>query len=104
MVESSERFDLVISNPPWEDAKPARIADYAFYDPSFELLRTIVGGLREHLNPGGKALLAYGSVDGIRQLRRLAAEDDLRVRILDDRDPEMLPAVFVPGMLLEVSP
>ena len=103
VIDTSERFDLIISNPPWEDATPQRIADYAFYDPGFALLQSLVGGLPEHLNADGRALLAYGCVEGIRHLRRLCAEDGLPVKILDERDPEVLPPVFVPGMLLEVS-
>jgi methylase of polypeptide subunit release factors len=103
VVETSERFDLVISNPPWEDATPRRNLDYAFYDPDFALIRSLLGELRQHLNADGSALLAYGAVDGIRQVRRLGAENGFRVRILDDRSPEVLPDVFVPGMLLEVS-
>jgi SAM-dependent methyltransferase len=103
VIGASERFDLIISNPSWEDAKPDHIAHYAYYDPGFALLHSLVGGLREHLNADGRALLAYGSVDGIDRLKRLCSEDGLRVRILDDRDLDLLPAVFVPGMLLEVS-
>jgi hypothetical protein len=60
--------------------------------------------LRQHLNDNGNALLAYGSVESIRQVKRLSAENVLLFRILDDRDPEVLPPVFVPGMLLEISP
>jgi methylase of polypeptide subunit release factors len=103
VIGASERFDLIISNPPWEDVKPEQVEHYAYYDSDFGLLRSLVAGLREHLNPDGRALLAYGSADGIAHVQRLCSEHSLRLRILDDRDPDVLPAVFVPGVLLEVS-
>jgi len=103
IVRSAEKFDLIISNPPWEDALPESNIDYAYYDSGFDLIRTLMNGLRQHLNENGKALLAYGSVEGIRQVERLSAENGFRLRILDDRNPESLPPVFVPGILLEVS-
>ena len=70
---------------------------------ALQLLKSLLDGLRDHLNPGGRALLAYGAVDGIQHLLRYSEDNGLRVRILDDRKLEDLPAVFVPGMLLEVS-
>ncbi len=104
VIKDSERFDLIISNPPWEDQTPASIDQYALYDPHFELLRTLLDGLRDRLRPGGRALLAYGCREAIDTLYRLAEEHDLRVRILDERNLEDLPEVFLPGMLLEVTP
>jgi len=103
VIRPSEKFDLIISNPPWEDATPERNIDYAYYDPGFDLIRTLLNELRQHLNANGRAMLAYGSVEGIRQVKRLSDENGFTFRILDDRNPETLPPVFVPGMLLEVS-
>ena len=104
VIGASEKFDLIISNPPWEDALPTSIDTYAYYDEGFQLLRSLLCGLKEHLRPGGKALLAYGSVDAIKNARRLADQYGVEVRLLDDRAPDRLPDVFLPGMLLEVTP
>ena len=103
VIGESERFDLIISNPPWENAKPRLIFEYAFFDPDFVLLRSLLEGLTGHLNPNGKALLAYGAVDGIQHLLHYSQDNGLNTRILDDRNLEDLPSVFVPGMLVEVS-
>jgi len=103
VIGAAERFDLILSNPPWENAEPRRIFEYAYFDPDFALLRSLLDGLRSHLNPGGRSLLAYGAVDGIQHLIHYSSENGLRVRVLDDRRLEDLPPVFVPGMLLEVS-
>jgi 16S rRNA G966 N2-methylase RsmD len=104
VVGASEKFDVVISNPPWEDALPTGIEEYAFYDKGFQLMRSLLCGLKDHLEPGGKALLAYGCVDAIRNAKRLADQYEVQLVLVDDRDLERLPDVFLPGMLLELTP
>jgi methylase of polypeptide subunit release factors len=104
VIEETERFDLIISNPPWEDDQPTTIDSYALYDEDFRLLKSLLADLQDHLKPGGRALLAYGCVSAIRAAKRLADEHSLELRILDDRDLESLPETFLPGMLLEVRP
>ena len=104
IVGETEQFDLIISNPPWENQRPQSIDQYALYDEDFALMRSLLAGLKEHLAPGGKALLAYGCVDAIKTLCRLAPEYKLQVRQLDDRHLDDLSEVFLPGMLIQVKP
>ena len=104
VVGADEKFDIIISNPPWENDQPAEWADFALYDPSFQLLRSIIQDGRQHLSPDGRILLAYGCVAAIREAKKLAAECDMQLLILDERDPESLPEVFLPGMLLGLLP
>ena len=101
---TNEKFDLIVSNPPWEDGKPTADQDYALYDPSFQLLTSIVAEAHEHLRPGGKILLAYGCVDAIRNVYDLADEHGYEVILFDERDFESCPPVFLPGMLLGLTP
>jgi release factor glutamine methyltransferase len=102
VIRPGERFDLIISNPPWEDEAPKTIGEYALYDRRFALMKSLVAGLRQHLAPGGKALLAYGSVTAVRTLFNVCDAENLYVRLLDERDLDALPEVFLPGMLVEV--
>ncbi|MEQ8787536.1 MAG: class I SAM-dependent methyltransferase [Pirellulaceae bacterium] len=104
VIGDDEQFDLIISNPPWEDDQPITIDQYALYDRDFALLRSLLKDARRHLRPGGKILLAYGCVDAIRQVQRLGEQYDYEVRILDDRQLDDLEPVFLPGMLLELTP
>ena len=104
VIEQGEAFDVIISNPPWVDQTPAAIDEFALYDEGFYLMRSLLEGLREHLNPGGTALLAYGSVSGIRALLRMSSEMKLKAEILDERDLDELEEEFLPGMLIEVKP
>ncbi len=103
VIRPSETFDLIISNPPWEDQKPSTVADFALYDPEFALLDSLLSGARDHLKPDGKMLLAYGCVTAIRRIQTVAKLHGLDCRILDDRSLEQLPEVFLPGMLIEIS-
>lgn len=103
VLRDHERFDLIISNPPWEDQKPTSVTEFALYDPGFELLMSLVTGARQRLNPGGRMLLAYGCVAAIRKIQEIGASRQLDVRILDDRPLDSLPEVFLPGMLIEIK-
>jgi release factor glutamine methyltransferase len=103
VIRPDEKFDLIISNPPWVDRRPKSDFEYALYDPGFELLKTLLQGLHRHLNPGGRVFLAYGSVSGIQTLRNLAGRLGYEVRTVDDtRRLTDLPEEFLPGMTLEV--
>lgn len=104
VIKDTERFDLIVSNPPWEDGVAKEFADYAYYDAEFALLDSLLRDLRKHLKPGGKALLAYGCVEAIRVAQKLGEKYALNVTLLDDRNLEELDEVFLPGLLLEVTP
>ena len=104
VIADEETFDVILSNPPWVNRRPSRIEEFALYDESFQLMRTLLEGLRKHLNPGGRVLLAYGSVDGIRTLMRMAREMNMTTEATGDgRDLDELEEEFLPGMLLEVK-
>jgi predicted RNA methylase len=103
VIGPEERFDVIVSNPPWENEKPVSIDQYALYDDRFLLLRSILKDLHAHLNPGGKAYLAYGSVSSVRQTLRVAREFGLSATVLDDRDLDELSEVFLPAMVIEVT-
>lgn len=104
VIRTDEQFDVIISNPPWVNRVPQRIDEFALYDASFNLMRTLLDGLPKHLRAGGRALLAYGCVDGIKTLRAECAKRGYAIRLVDDdRDLDKLPEEFLPGMLLEVT-
>ncbi|TWU54550.1 N5-glutamine S-adenosyl-L-methionine-dependent methyltransferase [Rubripirellula tenax] len=104
VITTDEVFDLIISNPPWENGEINKPLDHAFYDPSFKLMDSLLDGLPVHLNPGGKCLLAYGHVPAIKRLRSEAERRGFTFKILDDRELDSLDENFLPGMLIEIKP
>jgi release factor glutamine methyltransferase len=104
VISAEEKFDFVVSNPPWEDQPVTSAASYAFYDPGFKLLDGILTNAQSHLKPDGKVLLAYGCRTAIERVRKEAPGRGWQVQIVDDRNLEELPEVFLPGMLIELTP
>lgn len=102
VISPTERFELIISNPPWEDGTISKPADHAYYDPGFALMDSLLDGLPKHLQPGGRCLLAYGHVPAIKRLQEQAKQRGLDLKILDDRDLDSLDENFLPGMLVEL--
>lgn len=104
VIDQGERFDLIISNPPWEDGVVVKPADYAFYDPGFALMKSILDGLPKHLKPGGRCLLAYGHLPAVKRLQAEAKKRNFEFKILDERQLDSLQTDFLPGMLVEIRP
>ena len=102
VIGEDERFDLIISNPPWEDGSISKPADHAFYDPSFALMDSLLDGLVDHLKPNGRCLLAYGHVPAIERLEDEAIRRGFEYKRLDDRELADLPKDFLPGMMVEI--
>tara|TARA_Y100001934_G_scaffold282998_1_gene399790 strand:- start:694 stop:1506 length:813 start_codon:yes stop_codon:yes gene_type:complete len=104
VIKTNERFDVIVSNPPWVDRKPKTNFEYALYDPGFHLAKTLMADLPKHLNPDGRVLLAYGAVSGIVTVRKLAKQHGYGFKIVDDdRDLAKLPDEFLPGMMMEIT-
>lgn len=102
VIDPDQQFDLIISNPPWENHPVEEVAAYALYDPGFSLLDAILEQSAEHLNDGGSLLLAYGAKAAVQRILTKAPEHGWTVNVLDDRNVTELPDVFLPGMLIEL--
>ena len=103
VIEPDPKFDLIISNPPWENQKPTSVKDFALYDPEFALLKSLVTGARRRLKPQGRLWLAYGCVTAIVEIQKQAAVERLSFRLIDERKLDEMPEVFLPGMLIEIT-
>jgi len=80
-----ERFDLLVSNPPWVPAEAHSPLDRAVYDPGGRLLDALLAGIPGALRPGGEAWVVLSDLAerlGLRpagQLEALAARAGLEV-------------------------
>lgn len=95
---------LIVCNPPWIPARPSSPIEHAIFDPGSRMLRGFLGGLAEHLEPGGEGWLVLSDIAehlGLRtreELLALFAASGLRVvgridvrphhpKVADDSDP-----------------
>lgn len=71
------RASLVVCNPPWLPAKAGTALESAVYDPDGAMLAAFLGGLREHLLPGGEGWLVLSDLAehlGLRSREALLAQ------------------------------
>jgi release factor glutamine methyltransferase len=70
----TERFDLVVCNPPYFRGEPDSMAGRAYYaGPEFEWLQRFGSDLADHLTPGGSAIISIGDAADITSIRTLLA-------------------------------
>ncbi|MFC5744995.1 methyltransferase [Actinomadura rugatobispora] len=70
---------LVVCNPPWVPARPSSPLEHAVYDPESRMLRAYLGGLAQHLAPGGEGWLILSDLAehlGLRTRAELLAAFD----------------------------
>ncbi len=103
-LAKDERFDLIISNPPWEDGVPKKIDEFALYDTNFALLDSLLTKAPDHLLPNGEVYLAYGCKTAIYRMIEWAKQHRWKHEVLDDRKLADLTEVFLPGMLVKLTP
>lgn len=63
---------------------------------------SILDGLPDRLNVGGRCLLAYGYLPAVVRLQAEAKKRGYDVKILDDRSLDSLASEFLPGILTEI--
>ncbi len=66
------RAELIVCNPPWLPARPSSPLERGIYDPDSQMLRGFLGGLAEHLVPGGEGWLVLSDLAERLQLRSRA--------------------------------
>jgi methylase of polypeptide subunit release factors len=70
------RAALVVCNPPWLPGRPSSSIEHAIYDPDSRMLKGFLGGLAEHLAPGGEGWLILSDLAehlGLRAREQLMA-------------------------------
>ncbi|MGN6701124.1 MAG: class I SAM-dependent methyltransferase [Thermomicrobiales bacterium] len=80
----SERFDVVLFNPPYYRGTPRDALDHAWRSP--DIIERFAAGLRDHLTPGGSALVVL-STDGVAAaFLRACAEAGFGAEVVRRRD------------------
>lgn len=58
VIQSDEKFDLIVSNPPQGRDQPKNIYEYSHSDPRLAFFRSILEGLGQYLTEDGKGVFA----------------------------------------------
>jgi SAM-dependent methyltransferase len=90
VVKPGERFDLIVSNPPWDDDEPNNIEEYSEKDPGFLFIKTMIQQLPKVLTPDGRMLLLYAEPEGMNALKVIVSETKLNANVLLEEGPEPL--------------
>jgi release factor glutamine methyltransferase len=104
---AGERFDFIVSNPPYlpaeDDALPSRGPQRA-WDAGTDgrvLLDRICRGAAERLNPGGCVMLVHSSLIGLEPTVSALEATGLRVEVLERRRGPLGPLLTARAPLLE---
>jgi methylase of polypeptide subunit release factors len=85
-----EKAALIVCNPPWLPARPNSTLEHSVYDPESQMLRGFLGGLKEHLLPGGEGWLILSDLAEHLDLRSrdelLEWIDKASLKVLERRD------------------
>lgn len=58
------KFDLIVFNPPWIDARSSNRSELALNDKDQSTVKEFLSNSRDHLNPNGKILLGFSDNSG----------------------------------------
>jgi release factor glutamine methyltransferase len=104
---AGERFDVIVSNPPYlpaeDDALPSRGPERA-WDAGADgrvLLDRICADARAHLNPGGAVLLVHSDLIGVDRTVTALQAGGLHVDVLERRRGPLGPLLTARAPLLE---
>ena len=75
---ASGRFDLIIFDPPYRWFRPRDMFERGTADENYRTLTTFFDQAGDHLEPGGRILLSFGTTGDIDYLYHLIAESGLR--------------------------
>lgn len=83
VIGPREKFDLIISDPPWNGGPYPKNKEYGVFDPDRVLLKSLVINLKPHLRTSGKAWIYLGNKDALSLVFSLAKQTGLMARVID---------------------
>lgn len=94
IIKDGEKFDLIVSSPPWDDADPSSVAEnqsgispYNYNDKEHQLLKSLIRGLKARLTAQGRAWLYLGRERMVNIAIQTAKEEALAINL---RSPGIL--------------
>ncbi|WP_105035700.1 methyltransferase [Cryobacterium aureum] len=88
------RADLIVCNPPWIPATAHSLLDAAVYDPGSRMLKSLLAGVLDHLQPGGEVWLVLSD---FAELVGLRSRNDL-LKVIDAAGLRVIGALEAPAV------
>lgn len=88
---AGQRYDVITANLPWLDRPGRDDVEAAQWDTGYATNRKFFAGLRDHLNPGGRAYYAQGNYGAVTKALELMQEMGLQHRIIGKRRASAAP-------------
>lgn len=95
-----ETFDVIAINPPYTGKKPANKIEICFWDEDNNTTRQFFREYREHLNPGGRAYLAWADFSSVEFIEGLARENKVLLKLVESQKSSSGLATFLVYQLL----
>jgi methylase of polypeptide subunit release factors len=80
-INNTERFDLVVFNPPFMDGNAARGIEFAIYDHNCSTLEKFLRQVPEYLSPSGRILVAFSNVGPVDRFVKLIKSRSFRCSV-----------------------
>lgn len=79
------RFDLIIFDPPFRWFAPRDQFEVAMTDENYQAMRTFFREARDHLSPGGRMLIFFGTSGDLTYLKHLTAQHGFTAAMIADQ-------------------
>jgi methylase of polypeptide subunit release factors len=88
-------FDVIAINPPYTGKKPGNKTEICFWDEDNNTTRQFFEQYKEHLNPNGKAFLAWANFSSIELIEKFAADNATRLELVTSKSTTSGLATFL---------
>jgi release factor glutamine methyltransferase len=93
-------FDVIAINPPYTGKKPSNKTEICFWDEDNNTTRQFFREFKQHLNPDGRAYLAWADFSSIELIEGLARENGVSLELVESQSTKSGLATFLVYQLL----
>ena len=97
----NESFDVIAINPPYTDKKPTNKTEICFWDDNNNVTRRFFNEYKKHLNPNGRAYLAWADFGSSELIQQLAREGNMSLELVQSQSSSSGLSTFLVYQLVE---
>ncbi len=81
----NELFDVIAINPPYTGKKPTNKTEICFWDENNNTTRKFFSEYKNHLDPRGRAYLAWADFGSLELIKELARENGVSLKLVESQ-------------------